>query len=63
MKSENFLTMLPHRPRLEELLGVVLQVQGHVGAAARLLGGLDGELALAVGLPARAVVPGPPACG
>ena len=55
MKSENFLTSDAQRPRLEELLRVVLQVQDDVGAAGRLLDRLDGELALAVGLPPHAV--------
>ena len=38
---------------LEELLGILAEVQDDVGAAGGALGRLDGELALAVGFPLR----------
>ena len=43
-------------PLVEELLRVLLEMQDHVGAAGRFLARLDGEFALAVGLPAHAFV-------
>ena len=51
----------PQPPGVEELLRVLLQVQDDVGAARRLLDRLDGELALAVGLPAARRRSGSPA--
>jgi hypothetical protein len=50
------LNHLPQPPFVEELFGVVLEVQGHVGAAGRLRHRLDRERPLAVRLPTDAVL-------
>src|SRR5215468_7472859 len=46
------LHQLSQPPLVEELSGVVLQMQDDIGAAGRLLDRLDGEVSLSIGLPA-----------